>query len=169
MKHEPADLSTDIVLLMKSLADNSVYQIKGCVFAEGDGMPTLDVITIGIQQLLDSSSNPLIEYNSAFIKLQACHRLVPLVDDWAELETGGNIPSLRALLPPLRSLHHPFHLCHCQPPLYQLYQLHCPRPLLTLLMLQTQCTAMRVILMIPTQTTALRSGCFTDPTTIIDF
>ncbi|KAJ7762444.1 hypothetical protein B0H14DRAFT_3594687 [Mycena olivaceomarginata] len=70
-KHEPADLSTDIALLMKSLADNSVYQIKGRVFAEGDGTPTPDVITIGIQQLSDSSSNPLTEYNSAFVKLQA--------------------------------------------------------------------------------------------------
>ncbi|KAJ7859626.1 hypothetical protein B0H14DRAFT_2577057 [Mycena olivaceomarginata] len=88
-KHEPADLSTDIALLMKSLADKSVYQIKGRVFAEGDGTPTPDVITIGIQQLLDSSSNPLTEYNSAFVKLQACRRLVPLFNDWAESETVG--------------------------------------------------------------------------------
>ncbi|KAJ7438067.1 hypothetical protein FB451DRAFT_1344455 [Mycena latifolia] len=77
-KHEPADLSTDIELLMKSLVDNSVYQIKGRVFAEGDGTQTPDVLTVGIQQLSDSSSNPLTEYNAAFLKLQARRRLVPL-------------------------------------------------------------------------------------------
>ncbi|KAJ7762332.1 hypothetical protein DFH07DRAFT_867516 [Mycena maculata] len=77
-KHEPADLSTDIKLLMKSLAENNVYEVKGRVFAEGDGTPTPDVITLGIQQLSDSSSNPLSEYNAAFLKLQARRRLVPL-------------------------------------------------------------------------------------------
>ncbi|KAJ7175659.1 hypothetical protein C8R46DRAFT_1160852 [Mycena filopes] len=43
-KHEPADPSTDIKLLMKSLAEHDVYKIKGRVFAEGDGTPTPDVI-----------------------------------------------------------------------------------------------------------------------------
>ncbi|KAJ6521414.1 hypothetical protein B0H10DRAFT_2206174 [Mycena sp. CBHHK59/15] len=38
-KHEPANLTTDIHLLMKSLAEHSVYQIKGRVFADGDGSP----------------------------------------------------------------------------------------------------------------------------------
>ncbi|KAJ7221694.1 hypothetical protein GGX14DRAFT_559176 [Mycena pura] len=79
-KHEPADLSTDIQLLMKSLAENQVYQIQGRVFAEEDGAPTLDVITAGIQQLSDSTSNPLTECNAAFLQLQARRRLTPLVD-----------------------------------------------------------------------------------------
>ncbi|KAJ7175664.1 hypothetical protein C8R46DRAFT_1030699 [Mycena filopes] len=58
-KHEPADPSTDIKLLMKSLAEHDVYKIKGRVFAE-------------------------VEYNAAFRKLQARLRLRPLVDSWSE-------------------------------------------------------------------------------------
>ncbi|KAJ7919732.1 hypothetical protein B0H13DRAFT_2230835 [Mycena leptocephala] len=79
-KHEPADLSTDIELLMKSLSENNVYQIKGRVFADGDGTPTAD--------LSDSSSNPLTEYNTAFRKLQARSQLIPLVDDWSDAEAS---------------------------------------------------------------------------------
>ncbi|KAJ6517845.1 hypothetical protein DFH09DRAFT_1428362 [Mycena vulgaris] len=89
-KHEPADLSTDIRLLMKSLAENHVYQIQGRVFAEEDGAPTLDVITAGIQQLSDSTSNPLKEYNAAFLQLQARRRLTPLVDSWSGSESDSD-------------------------------------------------------------------------------
>jgi hypothetical protein len=85
-KHALADLSTDIELLMDSLDEHDVYQIKGRVFAEGDGSPTPDVITVGIQQLTDSSSNPLTEYNAAFVKLQRRRRLGPLVSSWSDAE-----------------------------------------------------------------------------------
>ncbi|KAJ7823342.1 hypothetical protein B0H14DRAFT_2597994 [Mycena olivaceomarginata] len=70
-KHEPANLSTDINLLMKSLAEHQVYKIKGRVFAEGDGKP---------DTLADSSANPLVEYNAAFRKLQVRLR-------WSESES----------------------------------------------------------------------------------
>lgn len=83
-KHEPANLTTDIELLMASLAEHEVYKIKGRVFAEGDAFPTPDVISVGAQQLSDSSSNPLVEYNTAFRKLQARCRLRPLVESWSE-------------------------------------------------------------------------------------
>ncbi|KAJ7241218.1 hypothetical protein B0H12DRAFT_1189373 [Mycena haematopus] len=83
-KHEPADLSTDIALLMSSLAEHNVYKIKGRVFAEGDGSPTPDVISVGAQHLSDSSSNPLVEYNATFRKLQARCRLRPLVSSWTD-------------------------------------------------------------------------------------
>jgi hypothetical protein len=78
-KHEPADLKEDIALLMASLAEHDVYQVKGRVFAEGDGAPTPDVIAVGAQQLTDSSSNPLTEYNTSFKRLQSRLRLRPLV------------------------------------------------------------------------------------------
>ncbi|KAJ7885731.1 hypothetical protein B0H14DRAFT_3082249 [Mycena olivaceomarginata] len=86
-KHEPANLSTDINLLMKSLAEHQVYEIKGRVFTEGDGSPTPCVISVGAQQLADSSANPLVEYNAAFRKLQVRLRLRPLVDSWSESES----------------------------------------------------------------------------------
>ncbi|KAJ7622305.1 hypothetical protein FB45DRAFT_992097 [Roridomyces roridus] len=83
-KHAPPDLSTDIELLMDSLAEHDVYQVKGRRFAEGDGSPTPDVIAVGIQQLTDSSSNALTEYNAAFCQLQARRRLRPLVSTWLD-------------------------------------------------------------------------------------
>ncbi|KAJ7755035.1 hypothetical protein DFH07DRAFT_868526 [Mycena maculata] len=94
-KHAPPDLSIDIKLLMDSLAKHDVYQVKGRVFAEGDGSPTLDVISVGIQQLTDSSSNLLNEYNEAFIKLQARRRLVPLISSWSEsdIEMHAAVPN----------------------------------------------------------------------------
>ncbi|KAJ6521413.1 hypothetical protein B0H10DRAFT_2451070 [Mycena sp. CBHHK59/15] len=117
-KHEPANLTTDIHLLMKSLAEHSVYQIKGRVFADGDGSPTPDVIAVGIQQLADSASNPLMEYNAAFKKLQARLRLPPLVDSWSDSEpeaatsssvavpaSHGPLDTLSAAVPsPVRSI-----------------------------------------------------------------
>ncbi|KAJ7817342.1 hypothetical protein B0H13DRAFT_1922966 [Mycena leptocephala] len=84
-KHEPADLKEDIALLMASLAEHDVYQVKGRVFAEGDGVPTPDVIAVGAQQLTASSSNPLTEYNTSFKRLQSRLRLQPLV--------GGSLES----------------------------------------------------------------------------
>ncbi|KAJ6591979.1 hypothetical protein B0H10DRAFT_2233099 [Mycena sp. CBHHK59/15] len=85
-KHEPADLKEDITLLMESLAEHEVYQVKGRVFAEGDGSLTPDIISVGAQQLTDSSSNPLTEYNTMFSRLQFRLRLKPLVGGDSESE-----------------------------------------------------------------------------------
>jgi hypothetical protein len=98
-KHTPADLSTDIELLTASLAEHEVYQIKGRVFAEGDGSPTLDVITEGIQHITDSTSNPLTEYNAVFLKLQARRHLRPLVSAWSDVP--DSTPADDAIPPPL--------------------------------------------------------------------
>ncbi|KAJ7859515.1 hypothetical protein B0H14DRAFT_3446641 [Mycena olivaceomarginata] len=92
-KHAPTDLVTDIELLMRSLAEHEVYQVKGRVFAEGDGSPTPDVITVGIQQITDSTSNPLTEYNAAFRKLQARRRLRPLVSAWSDSAAEESTPN----------------------------------------------------------------------------
>ncbi|KAJ7868794.1 hypothetical protein B0H14DRAFT_3084033 [Mycena olivaceomarginata] len=106
-KHAPTDLSTDIELLMGSLAEHEVYEIKGRVFADGDGSPTPDVITDGIQQITDNTSNPLTEYNAALLKLQARRRLLPLVSTWSDVpestpEATSNPPgsSMPFVLPP---------------------------------------------------------------------
>jgi hypothetical protein len=90
-KHQPADLKDDIALLMTSLREHDVYQIKGRVFAKDDGAPTPDVILTGAQQLIDSSSNPLTEYNAMFKRLQSRRRLQPLVDSWSDSPTPSGL------------------------------------------------------------------------------
>ncbi|KAJ6484650.1 hypothetical protein C8R45DRAFT_829628, partial [Mycena sanguinolenta] len=94
-KHQSADLKNDIALLMSSLREHDVYQIKGRVFAKDDGSPTPDVILVGAQQLTDSTSNPLTEYNTMFKRLQSRRRMQPLVGSWSELPSGisTSIPS----------------------------------------------------------------------------
>ncbi|KAK6972268.1 hypothetical protein R3P38DRAFT_2812403 [Favolaschia claudopus] len=96
-KHEPANLKEDISLLMASLKEHAVYEVKGRVFAEGDGSPTPDVIAVGAQQLTDGASNPLTEYNTTFTRLQCRLRLKPLVGTWDESDTpiiaDAEIPS----------------------------------------------------------------------------
>ncbi|KAJ7832749.1 hypothetical protein B0H14DRAFT_3711869 [Mycena olivaceomarginata] len=115
-KHAPADLATDIDLLMRSLTEHDVYQVKGRVFAEGDGSPTPDIITVGIQQITDSTSNPLTEYNTAFLKLQARCRLRPLVSNWSDMpaseSAAGDTPTdtLPPSSHPLPGLAPPSHL-----------------------------------------------------------
>jgi hypothetical protein len=92
-KHQPADLKNDIALLMASLSEHDVYQIKGRVFAKDNGSPTPDVILIGAQQLTDSSLNPLTEYNSMFKRLQSRRRMQPLVGSWSESAPATEFPS----------------------------------------------------------------------------
>ncbi|KAJ6565079.1 hypothetical protein B0H10DRAFT_2200524 [Mycena sp. CBHHK59/15] len=92
-KHQPADLKDDIALLMASLHEHDVYQIKGRVFAKDDGSPTPDVILVGAQQLTDSSSNPLTEYNTMFKRLQTRRRMQPLVGSWSESTPAAEFPS----------------------------------------------------------------------------
>ncbi|KAJ7800632.1 hypothetical protein B0H14DRAFT_3092571 [Mycena olivaceomarginata] len=74
-KHQPADLKDDIALLMASLRGARCVSNQGRVFAKDDGAPTPDVILIGAQQLTDSSSNPLTEYNTMFKRLQSRRQL----------------------------------------------------------------------------------------------
>jgi hypothetical protein len=97
-KHAPTNLSADIELLMGSLAEHEVYEIKGRVFADGDGSPTPDVITDGIQQITDNTSNPLTEYNAALLKLQARRRLRPLVSTWSDVPEST--PEATSSVPP---------------------------------------------------------------------
>ncbi|KAJ6629084.1 hypothetical protein B0H10DRAFT_2160566 [Mycena sp. CBHHK59/15] len=95
-KHEPTDLKEDIVLLMDSLAEHEVYQ--------GDDSPTPDVVSVEVQQLTDSSANPLTEYNTMFTRLQSQLHLKPLVSRWSECEpmasAGPLQPLATAVLPP---------------------------------------------------------------------
>ncbi|KAJ7319127.1 hypothetical protein DFH08DRAFT_926720 [Mycena albidolilacea] len=97
-KHAPTNLSADIELLMGSLAEHEVYEIKGRVFADGDGSPTPDVITDGIQQITDNTSNPLTEHNAALLKLQARRRLRPLVSTWSDVPES--MPEATSSVPP---------------------------------------------------------------------
>ncbi|KAJ7778068.1 hypothetical protein B0H14DRAFT_3095841 [Mycena olivaceomarginata] len=82
----------NISLLMASLHEHNVYKIKGHVFAKDDGSATSDVILVGVQQLIDSSSNPLTEYNTMFKRLQSCHRLQPLMGSWSDDELVVHSP-----------------------------------------------------------------------------
>jgi hypothetical protein len=91
-KHQPADLQNDIALLMASLHEHDLYRIKGRVFAKDDGSPTPDVILVGAQQLTDSSSNPLTEYNTMFKRLQSRRRMQPLVGSWSESAPAAEFP-----------------------------------------------------------------------------
>ena len=76
--HEPMDLTADIPILMTSLADHKVYEIiKGRIL--DDDTPTVDVISIGLQNLTDININPLDAYNKSFEHLQARRRLKPIV------------------------------------------------------------------------------------------
>ncbi|KAJ7795220.1 hypothetical protein B0H14DRAFT_3555239 [Mycena olivaceomarginata] len=84
VKHQPADLKEDISMLMASLAEHEVYQLKGRVFAEGDGSPTPDVIAV-------------VEYNKTFKQLQSRLRVRPLVGSWPESDSAA--PSAPAPTP----------------------------------------------------------------------
>ncbi|KAJ7816351.1 hypothetical protein B0H14DRAFT_2374659, partial [Mycena olivaceomarginata] len=83
-KHHPADLKNDISLLMASPGEHNVCEIKNRVFAKDDGSATPDVILVGAQQLIDSSSNPLTEDNTMFKRLQSRRHLQPLMGSWSE-------------------------------------------------------------------------------------
>ncbi|KAJ7833588.1 hypothetical protein B0H14DRAFT_2591344 [Mycena olivaceomarginata] len=91
-KHAPTDLSTDIELLIGSLAEHKVYEIKGRVFVDGNGSPTPDIITDGIHQITDNTFNPLTKYNAALLKLQArCRRDVD--NETSEKGSDGSVNS----------------------------------------------------------------------------
>ncbi|KAJ7698297.1 hypothetical protein B0H17DRAFT_1129823 [Mycena rosella] len=69
---------------IRLLPSTTSTRLRDVFFAEGDGSPTPDMTSVGIQQLADSSSNPFVEYNAVFRKLQARRRLRPLVNSWGE-------------------------------------------------------------------------------------
>ncbi|KAL1707086.1 hypothetical protein EV121DRAFT_199968 [Schizophyllum commune] len=78
-RHAPADLSTDISELMKSLDEHDVYRLSRGRVLDDDDAPAKDVVSIGLQMLTDSATSPLDEYNTAFTRLQRRRRRVPLV------------------------------------------------------------------------------------------
>ncbi|KII94576.1 hypothetical protein PLICRDRAFT_25394 [Plicaturopsis crispa FD-325 SS-3] len=79
-RHATLNLTHDIPELMRSLANHEVYAEKGRIL-DDDDTPTVDIMSVGLQQLTDSSANPLHEYNRAFCNLQARRRLTPIVGD----------------------------------------------------------------------------------------
>lgn len=78
-RHSPVDLSVDISVLMRSLAEHDVYKsIPGRKLDEDDA-PTVDAISEGLSNLLEGSA--LDEYNASFIKLQNRRRVTPIIND----------------------------------------------------------------------------------------
>jgi hypothetical protein len=64
-----------------------VYRIqKGRVLDEDDE-PVKDVITVGLQNLIEGNKNPLSDYNEAFRNLQARRRMKPVTPESARQET----------------------------------------------------------------------------------
>lgn len=78
--HAPVDLTADIPILMKSLKEHSVsrYTVQGRILNPDDGSAAPDVISVGLQNLTDSSRSPLVDYNRAFLDLQMRRRMKPL-------------------------------------------------------------------------------------------
>jgi len=60
---------------MQSLKDHNVYVLKKGHTLDDDDPPVTDIITLGLQQLTDSSKKPLDEYNDAFRQLQTRQKL----------------------------------------------------------------------------------------------
>lgn len=77
--HAPVDLTVDIPILMKSLKEHNVYIVQGRVLNPDDGSAVPDVVSVGLQNLTDSSRSPLVDYNKAFLDLQMRRRMKPLV------------------------------------------------------------------------------------------
>ena len=80
MRHAPADLTKDITILMDSLSEHKVYHLMKGRVLDNDDFPVPDVVSVGLQQLTDSSSNPLTEYNKAFKRLQTRRSTNPIVE-----------------------------------------------------------------------------------------
>lgn len=78
--HHPMNLSVDLPDLMESLDDYEVYVRKPGRYLDDDDMPVTNITSSGLNDLLNGKSSPLNDYNTAFIRLQARRRLVPLVN-----------------------------------------------------------------------------------------
>ena len=75
-QHTPPDSTNDIVALMESLNENSVYRLhKGRVLGEDTGGAVKDVILVGLHSLTEGIKTPLTEYNEAFKRLQCQHSM----------------------------------------------------------------------------------------------
>ena len=81
VKHEPPNLKNDICDLMRSLDDHGVYTLKVGRKLDEDDLPVTDIITTGLQQLIDNSQNPIDEYNEAFQQLQVRRKLWAIVGE----------------------------------------------------------------------------------------
>jgi hypothetical protein len=92
-RHEPVDLSHDIPELMASLNDHNVYREIVGRKLDDDDEPVVDIVTAGLQSLTDNSSNPLDEFNKAFVNLQAQRRLIPVVGGPLTWESTNQQPS----------------------------------------------------------------------------
>ena len=62
MRHAPIDLTKDITILMDSLSKHKIYHLTEGHVLDNDNFLVPDVVSVGLQQLTDSSSNPLTEY-----------------------------------------------------------------------------------------------------------
>jgi hypothetical protein len=64
---------------MESLSEHKVYEIqKGRVLDEDDP-PVKDVTKVGLQSLTEGTTNPLMDYNKNFIKLQEKRKKKPVI------------------------------------------------------------------------------------------
>ncbi|KAF8950660.1 hypothetical protein BDZ97DRAFT_1933630 [Flammula alnicola] len=78
--HHPMNLSVDLPDLMESLDHHEVYVYKKGRYLDKNDTPVTDIISAGLTDLLNGKTSPLNEYNTAFRRLQARRRLVPLVN-----------------------------------------------------------------------------------------
>ncbi|KAF8972750.1 hypothetical protein BDZ97DRAFT_854933 [Flammula alnicola] len=78
--HHPMDLSVDLPDLMESLEEHEVYMFKNGRYLDEDDLPATDIISAGLNDLLNGKTSPLNEYNAAFTRLQTRRRLIPLVN-----------------------------------------------------------------------------------------
>ncbi|KAI4522028.1 hypothetical protein K525DRAFT_199783 [Schizophyllum commune Loenen D] len=90
-RHAPADLSTDISELMKSLDEHDVYRLTPGRVLDDDDEPAKDVIGAGLQMLTDNTTNPLDEYNASFARLQRRRRRIPLVGHLPQQHVTGAV------------------------------------------------------------------------------
>ncbi|KAF8869267.1 hypothetical protein BD779DRAFT_1682379 [Infundibulicybe gibba] len=85
--HRPPNLANDILTLIESLNEHKVYQLQKGRRLDSDDPPVKDIISIGLQNLTDSTKNPLFEYNNAFTRLQKRRCMKPIV---VPPSTNGN-------------------------------------------------------------------------------
>jgi hypothetical protein len=74
---------------MESLDENNVYRIQRGRVLDEDDETIKDVITVGLQNLIEGNKNPLSDYNEAFRYLQARRRMKPVVPGSARGETAA--------------------------------------------------------------------------------
>ncbi|TFK58861.1 hypothetical protein BDN72DRAFT_806316 [Pluteus cervinus] len=99
-RHAPPDLSNDIRVLMESLNEHGVYEIKLGRVLDKDDLPTKNIAAEGAQALFDTNKSPLNEYNEAFARLQRRRKITPI----SQTRTTAPTPATAsACLPPHHS------------------------------------------------------------------